>query len=293
LAVNCSHGAMEWRMLQDGPADGAWNMAVDEAIARAVGDGVAPATLRLYTWSASTLSLGYLQKTPGAVDLAACRERGIAVVRRVTGGRAVLHAAELTYSVAVPLEGAWRSLSVGETFALFCRGLIAGLAHLGVAAEVGEGDTAPAGASEAGTRQAGTRQAGTRQAGTRETGACFLLRRMPAILVGGRKLIGSAQRRWDRSLLQHGSLLLDFDPHLHQALFPAWSRADPTAGITCLRALLGRLPTTGELMSAMAAGWGDVFGRPCVAGDLGPEEERAATALADTRYRSAAWTFQR
>jgi len=278
----------EWRLLQDGPADGAWNMAVDEAIARAVGAGLAPATLRFYTWSAPTLSLGYLQKTPGAVDLAACGQRGIAVVRRVTGGRAVLHAAELTYSVAVPLEGAWRSLSVGETFALFCRGLIAGLAHLGVAAEMGGGNTERAGAGDVGSREGGTRQASPR-----ETGACFLLRRMPAILVGGRKLIGSAQRRWDRSLVQHGSLLLDFDPYLHQAIFPAWSRTDPTAGITCLRSLLGRLPTTGELMSAMAAGWGDVFGRPCVAGDLGPEERRAAAALADARYRSAEWTFQR
>ncbi|MEK7205305.1 MAG: lipoate--protein ligase family protein, partial [candidate division NC10 bacterium] len=267
-----------WRLLQDGPADGAWNMAVDEAIARAVGDGLAPATLRFYTWSAPTVSLGYLQKTPGGVDLAACREQGIAVVRRVTGGRAVLHAAEVTYSLAVPLEGAWRSLSVGESFALFCRGLIAGLALVGVAAEVGEGDTEPAGASKVGSREAG---------------ACFLLRGMPAILVGGRKLIGSAQRRWDRSLLQHGSLLLDFDSHLHQAIFPAWSRTDPTAGITCLRSLLGRLPTTGELMSALAAGWGDVFGRPCVTGDLGPEEQRTATALADARYRSAEWTFQR
>ena len=277
-----------WRLIQDGPADGAWNMAVDEAIARAVGDGLAPATLRFYTWNAPTVSLGYLQKTPGGVDLMACRDRGIPVVRRVTGGRAVLHATELTYSVAVPLEGAWCSLSVGETFTLFCRGLIGGLARLGVTAELGEGGT-----RRPDSREVGARGAGTRETGARETGACFLLRRIPAILVGGRKLIGSAQRRWDRSLVQHGSLLLDFDPHLHQAIFPAWSRTDPTAGITCLRSLLGRLPTTGELMSALAAGWGDVFGRPCVTGDLGPEEQRAATALAEARYRSPEWTFQR
>jgi lipoate-protein ligase A len=273
----------EWRLLQDGPAEGAWNMAVDEAIAGAVGAGLVPATLRLYAWKAPTVSLGYLQKTPGGVDLAACREQGIAVVRRVTGGRAVLHAAELTYSVAVPLEGGWRSLSVGETFALFCRGLIAGLAHLGVAAEMGEGDT----------ERAGVTKAGPGEVGAREAGACFLLRRMPAILVGERKLIGSAQRRWDRSLLQHGSLLLDFDPHLHQTVFPAWSRTDPTAGITCLRSLLGHLPTVGDLVAALAAGWGDVFGRPCVAGNLGSEERHAATALADARYRSPEWTFQR
>jgi lipoate-protein ligase A len=267
-----------WRLLLDGPADGAWNMAVDEAMAMAIGNGLAPATLRFYTWSAPTVSLGYLQRTPGGVDLVACRSQGISVVRRVTGGRAVLHATELTYSVAVPLEGSWRSLSVGETFRLFCRGLIAGLARLRVTAELGEGKA---------RRDHATR------AGASEEGACFLLRGLPAILVGGRKLIGSAQRRWDRCLLQHGSLLLDFDPHLHQAIFPAWSRSHPTAGITCLRSLLGRLPTNGELTSALAAGWEEVFGRPCVAGNLVLEEQRAATALADGQYRSAEWTFQR
>ena len=276
-------GLGSWRLIQDAPADGAWNMAVDEAVARAVGDGVAPATLRLYTWNAPTVSLGYLQKTPGGVDLTVCRDRGIPVVRRVTGGRAVLHAAEVTYSVAVPIEGTWRSLSVGETFTLLCRGIIAGLARLGVTAELGEG----------GTRRPDSREGGSRVAGTRDPGACFLLRTMPAILVGGRKLVGSAQRRWDRCLLQHGSILLDFDPQLHQAIFPAWSRTHPMAGITCLHSVLGRLPTNGELTSALATGWEELVGRPCVAGNLGLEEQRAAAALAEARYRSAAWTFRR
>jgi lipoate-protein ligase A len=116
---------------------------------------------------------------------------------------------------------------------------------------------------------------------------------MPAVLVRGQKLVGSAQRRWDRCLLQHGSILLDFDPHLQQAIFPGWSRTHPTAGITCLHSLLGRLPTNGELTSALAAGWEEVFGRRCVAGELGLEEQRIATGLADARYRSAEWTFQR
>jgi lipoate-protein ligase A len=269
---------LPWRLIQDGAADGAWNMAVDEAVARAVGDGVAPATLRLYSWNVPTVSLGYLQRTPGGVDFAACRDRGIPVVRRVTGGRAVLHAAELTYSVAVPLDRTWRSLSVRDSFILFCRGLIAGLARLGVTAELGE---------------TGGRRLESSASGTRETGACFLLGEMPALLVGGRKLVGSAQRRWDRCLLQHGSILLDFDPHLHQAIFPAWSRTQPTAGITCLHSVLGRLPRNGELTSALAAGWEEIFGHPCVAGDLSPDEVRAATNLADARYRSAEWTFQR
>lgn len=248
-------------------------MAVDEAVARGVGDGQAAATLRFYQWSAPTVSLGYLQKTPGGVDLVACHRRGIAVVRRVTGGRAVLHAAELTYSVAVPLCGSWRSLSVSEVFARIACGLLAGLARLGVKASVGE--------------------AGNPPSSQRDPGACFLLRRMPAILVQGRKLIGSAERRWDRSLLQHGSLLLDFDPAMHQAVFSAWPRTEPTAGVTSLRAILGAVPPVKDLVTVLCAGWSEVLGAPCMPGELTWAERRAAENLARERYGNPAWTFQR
>ena len=262
-----------WRLLHDGPADGPWNMAVDEAISRAVGDGLAPATLRFYEWSAPTVSLGYLQPTPGGVDLLACRRHGIGLVRRITGGRAVLHADELTYSVAVPLQGPWRSLSVLEVFARISSGLIAGLRRLGVRATLGE-SRALAGDGP-------------------ESGACFLLRRMPAILVGGRKLVGSAQRRWDRYLLQHGSLLLDFDARLHQRIFPAWPRDNPAAGVTSLRALLGTRPPIGDLVSALREGWREALGAACVAGDLLLVERKAAEEGARERYAGDAWTFQR
>jgi lipoate-protein ligase A len=248
-------------------------MAVDEAIARAVGDGLAPATLRFYGWSAPTVSLGYLQRAPGGVDLAACRRRGIGLVRRITGGRAVLHADELTYSVAAPLRGPWRSLSVPEAFARIAGGLIAGLRRLGLTASLGE--------SQALTGDG------------RESDACFLLRRMPAILVDGRKLVGSAQRRWNRSLLQQGSILLDFDPRLHQRIFPAWPRTDPAAGVTSLRALLGTLPPIGDLVSALCEGWREALGAVCVAGDLLPVERKVAEDGARERYASDAWTFQR
>lgn len=262
-----------WRFLHDGPADGPWNMAVDEAIARAVGDGLAPATLRLYEWSPPTVSLGYLQRAPGGVDLTACRRHGIGLVRRITGGRAVLHADELTYSVALPLQGPWRSLSVVEVFVRISSGLIAGLKHLGVEATLGE--------SRAQTGD------------VRESGACFLLRRVPAILVGGQKLLGSAMRRWDRYLLQHGSLLLDFDPRLHQRIFPAWPRANPALGVTSLHALLGTRPPIGELVSALREGWCEALGVTCVAGDLLPIECTAAEGGSRERYARDAWTFQR
>jgi lipoate-protein ligase A len=264
---------MEWRLLHDGPADGPWNMAVDEAMARAVGEHQAPPTLRFYAWGTPSVSFGYLQRTPGGVDLAACRRHGIGLVRRITGGRAVLHADELTYSVAVPLQGPWHSLPVPEVFARIGCGLMAGFERLGVKARLGESRTLSVG-GESG-------------------GACFLQRRMPAILVDGRKLVGSAQRRWDRFLLQHGSILLDFDPHLHRLVFPEWPQDDSTAPVTSLRHLLGTVPPIGDLASALSAGWCAALGGPGVPGELLPSEREAAEGLAEGRYGDPAWTFQR
>jgi len=89
-----------WRLIDSGPGPGPWNLALDEAIFHAVRAGASPPTLRLYRWSAPALSIGYAQDRDRDVDRDACRARGIAVLRRITGGRAVLHDAEVTYSVA-------------------------------------------------------------------------------------------------------------------------------------------------------------------------------------------------
>ncbi len=261
-----------WRLLADPAAEGAWNMAVDETLAFSVGEGRVPPTLRLYQWDRPHLSLGYLQSAREGVDLGACRRLGVPIVRRPTGGRAVLHAQELTYSVAVPLDGFWRGLPVVDTFRRLCQGLIAGLRRLGLPAEMGE--TATGGRDCRGQ-------------------ACFLVRGLPAVLVEGRKLIGSAQRRFERSLLQHGSLLLDFDPAAQRAVFPGWPRENPAAGITSLRALLGGLPPIQALCAVMAAGWSEAFQAACVPGALDPEEQARAEDLRVSRYSQDAWTFRR
>jgi lipoate-protein ligase A len=99
-------------------------------------------------------------------------------------------------------------------------------------------------------------------------------------------------RRWDRCLLQQGSLLLDFDPCLHQEIFPAWPVENPAAGVTCLRDLMERCPSTGDLVSALREGWQEALGAVCAAGDLLPVE-RAAAEAACLRYASDAWTFRR
>lgn len=262
-----------WRVIRHGKTNGPWNMAVDEAIAQAVGHGEAPPTLRFYTWNPHAVSLGYLQRVPGGADIEACRRHGIDLVRRITGGRAVLHAHELTYSVAIPSWHPWESLSVVELFAQISAGLIAGLERLGIAASLGESPVAAGDESE--------------------TGACFLQRLTPAILVRGRKLIGSAQRRWQRSLLQHGSILLEFDSHLHQAVFPAWPCSDAAGGVTCLRTILGKVPPITELVAILSSAWCELFRVSGIPGDLTPGERHVAQELAGRKYGNLAWTYRR
>jgi lipoate-protein ligase A len=260
-----------WRLLIDGPSDGAWNMAVDEAVSEAVGRGEAAPTLRFYAWEHPTISLGALQRFPGGVDVTACRRHGIPLVRRMSGGRAVLHEAELTYSVAVPRTGVWQG-SVPEVFRRLCEGLVAGLVRLGIGAALGDGRPSP---------------------GRPEEGACFLLRQAPAILAGSRKLLGSAQYRSDRAVLQQGSLLLDFDSSLHVALFPAWPRRHPAAAVTCLRELLGRMPTWESVVAALCQGWQERVGPVGVKEVLTSAESTRATHLVRIRYGTEAWTRER
>jgi len=260
-----------WRLLEDGPAEGAWNLAVDQAVAEAVGRGEAPPTLRFYRWEPPTVSLGGIQRFPGGVDVAACRRRGIPLVRRMTGGRAVLHAAELTYSAAVPRQGAWRA-PVPEVFRRLCEGLMAGLGRLGISARLGEDGSSRGGPG---------------------AGACFLLPNAPAILADGRKLIGSAQHRSDRAVLQQGSLLLAFDPDLHLAVFPGWPRGQPAAGIASLGDLLGRIPAWTQLVAALCQGWQERVGPVGPPEVLTAAESARARHLVRVRYGSAAWTTDR
>jgi lipoate-protein ligase A len=263
--------AAGWRLVVDPPGDGAWNMAADEAMAVAVGSGQAPPTLRLYGWARPTVSLGFLQRATVGVNREACQRLAVPVVRRLTGGRAVLHDAELTYSVALPLAGPWGALGVAGSFAALNAGLLAMLRRLGVEATVGHPGTG-----------------GTEHS---DAGLCFLARRMPAILAGGRKLIGSAQRRAGPWLLQHGSLLTALDDALHRALFPSWPGGS-RAGVTSLEELLGRRPSFEELVGAMAAAWTERWG-PCRPEPLSPPERARAERLAESRYREAGWTWQR
>jgi lipoate-protein ligase A len=134
-----------WRLLNTGSADGATNMAIDEAILTAVAEGRSQPTLRFFAWEPPCLSIGYNQAMRDEVDIARCQEAGVDFVRRSTGGRAILHTDELTYSIVAPQDEPRVVGGVLESYRRLSVGLVRGLCLLGVdvaQAEAGHGQDA-------------------------------------------------------------------------------------------------------------------------------------------------------
>src|ERR1700736_340121 len=132
-ASSASTSDAAWRLLLDPPAAGGWNMAVDEVLLDGVAEGSAPPTLRFYEWAPPCLSLGYFQPFE-VVDVDGCRSLGVDVVRRPTGGRAILHDRELTYSVALPASVLGSDGGVLPSYYRLRLALQEGLRRLGVPA---------------------------------------------------------------------------------------------------------------------------------------------------------------
>ena len=222
--------AADWRLVDDvgsDARDGAGQMQADLELLDAARAGAT--TLRLYTWRSPVLSLGRFQDVD-AVDVAACARHGVEVVRRPSGGRALLHGADLTYAVAMPRPPG----DEGRVDAVYCRlagALIAGLATLGVEAAIGrhEGPGGP---------------------------ACFVTQQGADLRVGDRKLCGSAQVQRDGALLQHGSILLRRLPiDETDLLVGAPSRARLRAATVTLEEL-GAASTPRVVADAVVAGFG-------------------------------------
>jgi lipoate-protein ligase A len=269
---------MRIHVLHTPARDGAANMAFDEALlarARAAGD----VFVRVYTWNGPTLSFGRNQRATGVYDPARLAERGVVAVRRPTGGRAVLHDREVTYSVAAPAGAlAPAGAPVKAGYARINRMLVAALRSLGVDARV----AAPAA-----------------RAPRPDAAPCFEVPTGGELVVGdgpdARKLVGSAQWQEEGALLQHGSILVDDDQSIVAGLAAVPMRAIPAPAT--LRAAIGRAPTADEVAGAIfaAAGCLDAGGEAVVA----PLDADARAAVdADARARRAryaddAWTWRR
>lgn len=238
---------------------------MDEALLAAAREG--RFTLRLYRWSPGCLSLGRNQPAAELYDARRAARLGIDVVRRPTGGRAVYHDRELTYSVTAP-EGAWGG--VRESCARIHGALGRGLARLGVRVEsAGRGGPAPAPAAR----------------------ACFRDPLPGELVAGGRKLVGSAQWREGGVLLQHGSLLLWDDQRMAERL-RCGGGEEPAARGVGLAELLGREPALETLCEAVTDGLATELGVELRPGDPSREELREACRV-ESRYRSPGWTWRR
>jgi lipoate-protein ligase A len=121
-----------WRLIQDGAGHAAWNMAVDEAILEAIIAGEQPPTVRFYRWAKPSVSLGRLQRAEKVLNMSLCRERGIPVVQRLTGGKAVLHGHDLTLCVVAPLRSFAPARRVLEVHLRLVTALARGFRMLGV-----------------------------------------------------------------------------------------------------------------------------------------------------------------
>ena len=262
-----------WRLILDGEADGATNMAVDEAILAAVTEGRRPPTLRFYRWSPPCLSLGRSQPLSD-VDRAACARAGVDLVRRPTGGRAIFHTDELTYSLALPQNDPRAAGGVVESYRRLSEGLLAGLHRLGVEA-----------------RQARP----TQQKGSDPGAICFETPSDYEITVAGRKLVGSAQWRARGGVLQHGSLPLHGDLARivdYLALTPEERRIrreQVHRRALTLAEALGRVVPFAEAAQALAAGFAQALHLILTPAPLSREEQIAVADLR-RRYLSADWT---
>jgi lipoate-protein ligase A len=262
-------GIVRWRLLLSPPLGGPDNMALDEALmarARRSGESV----LRVYGWARPTLSLGRNQRAAGQYDAGALTAQGIGVVRRPTGGRAILHQREITYSVTAPIladEG------LGAAYGRINALLMNALDALGVPA-------APAASRGRALAPSATPCFSEPAAGELVTAGGD----------GGRKLVGSAQWREDGALLQHGSILVHDDQERLPALM-----LEPTAAVPAPATLaesLGRSPTTREVAEALFDAVRQLADERAEALPSDAQLDRDAARLA-VRYRDPAWTWRR
>ena len=267
-----------WRLLNTGSADGATNMAIDEAILTAVAEERSQPTLRFFAWEPPCLSIGYNQVVD-EVDITKCRQAGVDFVRRPTGGRAILHTDELTYSV-VALQNEPRVIGgVVESYRRLSAGLVRGLRLLGVdvaQAEAEHGQDADVSA------------------------ACFDAPSAYEITAGGKKLVGSAQVRRKEAVLQHGSLPLqgDITRICHYLVVPSEERRQELrrelrARATSLELVLGQVVPFAQVVEALVKGFSEALNLHLEPGELSEHELTLVQQFRREKYTAEAWNFRK
>lgn len=264
-----------WRLLITGVSDGATNMAVDQAIMEAVAAGCVPPTLRFYAWEPACLSLGYTQPLSD-IDRERLAAHGWDLVRRMTGGRSILHTDELTYSVAVQVEDPIVAGGIIESYRHLSRALLWGLHQLGAHVEADKR---------------------IEQMPTDKGPVCFEVPSHYEITVDGMKLVGSAQVRKFNAVLQHGTLPLtgDITRICDTLIFEDDTRRELVRErvqrrAATLEGVLGRVVAWEEAVHSMIDGFQETFDLQFdSATTLTPGEQTRAAELRAEQYTADGW----
>jgi lipoate-protein ligase A len=249
-----------FRLLETGFHDCYYNMGLDEALLESAAEGAAPA-LRFYGWNPPAVSVGCYQGLTEEVDVEVCARRGFDIVRRVSGGGAVLHQSELTYSIILPIDHPLAKSDLNESYRILCAGLIAGLQLLGIEA---------------------------------------VFSGINDILAGGKKVSGNAQIRRRGGMLQHGTVLLDNDVDVMFDILKVPREkmkgkliTEVKERVTNLRELLGGAIPFDEAVKAFRMGFASALDLEYDGFSLLPREEARAVQLVTEKFSTREWIYKR
>lgn len=258
-----------WRLIDSGPCGAFFNMALDEALALHAKKSGVP-VLRFYGWSAPSATLGCFQRISD-VDADFCRARNIEIVRRPTGGRAILHGKELTYGFAARTADGVFSGGLMESYSKISAAFFRAFQAAGIKAEVRN-------RPEKGRVLAGS-------------SACFQSTSFGEILAGGRKLIGSAQKRWEDGLLQQGSIPFEINEDLMRSVFGETETANLTKSMTTVGEVSAGLDLNG-LKALIIPAFEESFGIRLDPSAPTGEELSLALELEASKYRTEEWNLE-
>lgn len=249
-----------WRLLLTGANDAFTNMAMDEAVLRNMDES--RSTIRFYRWRPSAVSIGYFQGMHEEVDVAACRSRGIDVIRRITGGGAVYHdyEGEITYSIVAKEAHPKIPKGIPESYGVLCAGLVEGLRAVGLDARFNP---------------------------------------INDIIVDGKKISGNAHTRRFNCILQHGTILCDVNPRLMFSLLkvPDEKIKDKLIKhveerVTSIKKELGVVERD-KVVNALHKGFEDTLDIELVKGELIAQELQTMNELREGKYATEDWNFKR
>jgi lipoate-protein ligase A len=275
--MNNSKG--NWRLIVDmQPNSAAMNMAIDEAILQSHHMLQTPPTLRLYQWQKPTLSIGYFQKIDRDIDIETLKKSGVELVRRSTGGRAVLHHQELTYSVVLVEDYPKMPKGVTESYRYLSQGLVKALEYLDIPCEL----------------------AFKAEKTKNLSPACFDTPSQYELLVQGKKIIGSAQVRKQGAVLQHGSIPLELNIDLlfsllrfrNDSIQERMKQRFAEKAIA-LNEVNGKNYAIAEIQEAAINGFSEALSIKLEHQSLMPEEIALAEDLVKNKFESYEWNFNK